>query len=115
MDFLEKKPQLKEILNNPYLWQEFVRKELLDKVSDDRTVDWLIDPVGNTGKSSFPRAYLSEVPTDGILIKIDNLDRMELTFIKKIEIYIKEGEGGTSGFTRERMFPGKRSASPPSV
>ena len=53
MDFLERKPQLKEVLNNPYIWQEFVRKELLDKVPDDRTVDWIIDPVGNTGKSSF--------------------------------------------------------------
>ncbi len=87
MDFLERKPQLKEVLNNPYIWQEFVRKELLDKVPDDRTVDWIIDPVGNTGKSSFARAYVSEVPTDGILMKIDNLDRMELTLIKKIENY----------------------------
>lgn len=87
MDFLERKPQLKEVLNNPFIWQEFVRKELLDKVADDRTVDWIIDPVGNTGKSSFARAYVSEVPTDGILMKIDNLDRMELTLIKKIENY----------------------------
>ena len=87
MDFLERKPQLKEVLNNPYIWQEFVRKELLDKVPDDRTVEWIIDPVGNTGKSSFARAYISEVPTDGILMKIDNLDRMELTLIKKIENY----------------------------
>lgn len=87
MDFLDRKPQLKEVLNNPYIWQEFVRKELLNKVADDRTVDWIIDPVGNTGKSSFARAYVSEVPTDGILMKIDNLDRMELTLIKKIENY----------------------------
>lgn len=87
MDFLERKPQLKEVLNNPYLWQKFVRNELLNKVPDDRTVDWIIDPVGNTGKSSFARAYVSEVPTDGILMKIDNLDRMELTLIKKIENY----------------------------
>lgn len=87
MDFLDRKPQLKEVLNNPYLWQKFVRKELIDKIPDDRTVDWIIDPVGNTGKSSFARAYVSEVPTDGILMKIDNLDRMELTLIKKIENY----------------------------
>lgn len=87
MDFLDRKPQLKEVLNNPYIWQEFVRKELLNKVPDDRTVDWIIDPVGNTGKSSFARAYVSEIPTDGILMKIDNLDRMELTLIKKIENY----------------------------
>ena len=87
MDFLERKPQLREVLNNPYIWQKFVRNELLNKVPDDRTVDWIIDPVGNTGKSSFARAYVSEVPTDGILMKIDNLDRMELTLIKKIENY----------------------------
>ena len=87
MDFLERKPQLKEVLDNPYIWQKFVREELLGKVTDDRTVDWIIDPVGNTGKSSFARAYVSEVPTDGILMKIDNLDRMELTLIKKIENY----------------------------
>jgi len=87
MDFLDRKPQLKEVLNNPYIWQKFVRNELLNKVPDDRTVDWIIDPVGNTGKSSFARAYVSEVPTDGILMKIDNLDRMELTLIKKIENY----------------------------
>lgn len=87
MDFLDRKPQLKEVLNNPYIWQKFVRNELLSKVPDDRTVDWIIDPVGNTGKSSFARAYVSEVPTEGILMKIDNLDRMELTLIKKIENY----------------------------
>ena len=46
-----------------------------------------IDPVGNTGKSSFARAYVSVAPTEGILMKIDNLDRMELTVIKKIENY----------------------------
>ena len=56
MDFLERKPQLKEVLNNPYIWQKFVRRELLDNLPDDRTVDWIIDPVGNTGKSSFTRA-----------------------------------------------------------
>ena len=87
MDFLERKPQLKEVLDNPYIWQKFVRRELLDNLPDDRTVDWIIDPVGNTGKSSFARAYGSEIPTDGILMKIDNLDRMELTLIKKIENY----------------------------
>jgi hypothetical protein len=87
MDFLERKPQLKEVLNNPYIWQNFVRNKLLNKVPDDRTVDWIIDPVGNTGKSSFARAYVSEVPTNDILMKIDNLDRMELTLIKKIENY----------------------------
>lgn len=60
---------------------------MLAKVPDDRTVDWIIGPVGNTGKSSFARAYVSEIPSDGILMKIDNLDRMELTLVKKIENY----------------------------
>ena len=34
MDFLYRKPQLKEVLNNSYLWQKFVRKELIDKIPD---------------------------------------------------------------------------------
>ena len=50
-------------------------------------VYWIIDPIDNTGKSSFARAYVSKVSIDGILIKIDDLDRMEFTFIKKIENY----------------------------
>ena len=87
IDFLERKPQLNKVLRTPYRWQEFVKKELLGRVPDDRTVDWIIDPVGNTGKSSFARAYVSVAPTEGILMKIDNLDRMELTVIKKIENY----------------------------
>lgn len=56
MDFLERKPQLKEVLNNLFIWQQFVRKELFDKVADRRTVDGIIDPVSNTGKSSFAGA-----------------------------------------------------------
>ena len=50
MDFLERKPQLKEVLNNPYI--QFVRKELLNKVPDDRTVDQIIHSIANIGKSS---------------------------------------------------------------
>lgn len=87
MDFLERKPQLKEVLNTPFAWQKFLKEQVINGDPDDRTVDWIIDPVGNTGKSSFARAYVSQVPTDGILMKIDNLDRMELTLIKKIEKY----------------------------
>ena len=90
MDFLERKPQLKNVLNSPFVWQKFLKEQVIEKNPDDRTVDWLIDPVGNTGKSSFARAYASQVPTDGILMKIDNLDRMELTLIKKIEKYRKK-------------------------
>lgn len=57
---------------------------------DDRTVDSIVSPIGNTGKSSFAGAYVSNLPTDGILMKIDNLDRIELTIIKKIEDYRKK-------------------------
>ena len=84
MNFLDRKPRLKKVLETPFPWQEFVKKELLNKSPDDRIVDWIIDPVGNTGKSSFARAYISKEVTDGIFMKIDNLDRMELTLIKKI-------------------------------
>ncbi len=59
-------------------------------IPEDRIVDWFIDPVGKTGKSSFARAYVSGIPTDGLLMKIDNLDRMELTLISKIEDYRKK-------------------------
>ena len=90
MDFLERKPQLKKVLENPFEWQKFLKEEILSKNPDDRTVDWIIDPIGNTGKSSFARAYVSDLPTDGILMKIDNLDRMELTLIQKIENYRKK-------------------------
>lgn len=69
---------------------KILKNKVIKNKPDDRTVDWIIDPVGNTGKSSFARAYVSQVPTDGILMKIDNLDRMELTLIKKIEEYRKK-------------------------
>ena len=59
----------------------------MSKVPDDRTVDWVIDPIGNTGKSTFTRLYVYKDLTDRIFMKIDNLDRMELTLIKKIEKY----------------------------
>lgn len=59
----------------------------MNKNSDDRTVDWIIDPIGNTGKSKFARLYVYKDLTDEIFMKIDNLDRMELTLIKKIENY----------------------------
>jgi hypothetical protein len=87
MDFLKKKPQLKEVLNNPYIWQKFIKEEILNKSVDNRTVDWIIDPIKNTGKAFFARAYVSQVTRYRILIKIDNLDRMKLTLIKKIERY----------------------------
>ena len=90
MDFLERKPQLKKVLKDPFEWQKFLKEQVIEKNPDDRTVDWIIDPIGNTGKSSFARAYVSNLPTDGILMKIDNLDRMELTLIKKIEDYRKK-------------------------
>lgn len=85
MDFLERQSQLKEVLNKTFAWQKFLKEQVIDL--NDRTVDQIIDPVGNTGKSSFARAYVSQVPTDKILMKIDNLDRMQLTLRKKIEKY----------------------------
>ena len=87
MNFLERKPQLKKVLETPFAWQLFLEKNILTKDPDDRTVDWIIDPAGNTGKSSFARYYVSKELTDGIFMKIDNLDRMELALIKKIESY----------------------------
>ena len=70
--FLDKKPRLKEILENPYPWQKLLKEQILVIDPDDRIVDWLIDPVGNTGKSSFVRACCFDVDTDAILMKIDN-------------------------------------------
>ena len=88
--FLDKKPRLKEILKNPYPWQKFLKEKILTQTPDDRTVNWIIDPVGNTGKSSFARAYTSRENTDAILMKIDNLDRMELSLIYKVSQYRDE-------------------------
>ena len=87
MDFLERKPRLKKVLESPFVWQLFLEENILKNNPDDRTVDWIIDPIGNTGKSSFARCYVSKELTNGIFMKIDNLDRMELALIKKIEEY----------------------------
>ena len=35
MDFLDRKPQLREVLNNPYIWQKFIKEEILNKSADD--------------------------------------------------------------------------------
>ena len=51
VDFLERKPSLRKVLNSPYPWQSFFNDEILSKESDDRIIDWFIDPVGNTGES----------------------------------------------------------------
>lgn len=87
MNFLDRKPRLRKVLETPLPWQVFLETNILTKNPDDRRVDWIIDPVSNTGKSSFARAYISKEFTDGIFMKIDNLDRMELSLIKKIESY----------------------------
>ena len=50
-------------------------------------MDCIVDPFGNTGKSFFARAYAYETIISSILMKIDNLYRMKLNFIKKIENY----------------------------
>lgn len=87
LNFIDRKPELQSVLDSPYPWQKFFLEEILTKKPDSRIVDWLIDPVGNTGKSSFARAYVSQIPTDAILCKIDNLDRMEMSLIEKILKY----------------------------
>jgi hypothetical protein len=87
LNFVERKPELKTVFDSPYPWQKFFLEEILTGKPESRIVDWLIDPLGNTGKSSFARAYVSREPTDAILMKIDNLDRMELALIQKISNY----------------------------
>jgi hypothetical protein len=84
LNFIERKPELKTVFHSPYRWQKFFLEEILTAKPESRIIDWLIDPLGNTGKSSFARAYVSQEPTDAILMKIDNLDRMELALIQKI-------------------------------
>ena len=87
LELLEKKPELKRVLQTPFKWQKFFLEEIISKTAEDRIIDWIIDPKGNTGKSSFARAYVSKKDTDGILMKMDNLDRMELALINKIKSY----------------------------
>lgn len=36
-----------------YSWQEHIKNTVLEKPADDRTINWVFDPVGNTGKSKF--------------------------------------------------------------
>lgn len=88
IDYLNRKPQLRKIVNIPFAWQVFLEKNILNISATDRIVDWIIDPIGNTGKSSFARYYVSKELIDRIFMKIDNLDRMELTLIKKSENYL---------------------------
>ena len=87
MNFLDRKPRLRKVLESPFAWQEFLETNVLRKNLDDRIVDWVIDPVGNTSKSSFARSYISKEVIDAIFMKIDNLDPMDLSLIKKIEKY----------------------------
>lgn len=68
---------MKKVLKNPFEWQKFLKEQVIKNKPDNPKVDWIIDPVVTTVKSSFARAYVFQVPTDGILMKIDNLDRME--------------------------------------
>ena len=72
--FLDKKHNLKEINENPYPWQKLLKDLVLSNKPENRIVDWLVDPVSNTGKSSFARAYCSDENSEAILMKIDNLD-----------------------------------------
>ena len=70
MDFLERKSQLRKILETPFAWQTFLEDNILSKIADDRTVGYIIDPIGNTGKSSFARYYVSKELTNGVLNNI---------------------------------------------
>lgn len=87
LNFIDWKPELKIVLDSSYPWQKFFLEEILTAKPASRIIDWLIDSVGNAGKSSFERAYVSQKGTDGILVKIDNLDCMELALIHKISDY----------------------------
>lgn len=87
IDYRSKRPNLKKVIENPYPWQKLLKDQVLSNKPEDRIVDWLVDPVGNTGKSSFARAYCSDENSEAILMKIDNLDRMELSLINKISNY----------------------------
>ena len=71
MNFLDRKPRLKKVLESTFPWQEFLETNILRKNPDDRTVDWIIDLIGNTGKSSFARVYISKEITDGIFMKLN--------------------------------------------
>lgn len=66
VNFSERKPHFKKVLENFLEWQKFVKEQILMETPEDRIVDWIIDPEGNTGKSSFARAYVSDSLTDGL-------------------------------------------------
>ena len=66
LDYRSKRPNLKRVVNNPYPWQIFVKEEILGKDPEDRIVDWLVDPKGGTGKSTFVQAYVSNEQNDAI-------------------------------------------------
>jgi hypothetical protein len=70
--------------DSPFAWQKFFSEEILTAKLDSRIIDWLIDPLSKTSKSSFPRAYVSPKETEAILCKIDNLERIELALINTI-------------------------------
>ena len=35
MDFLKRKPKLKKVLKDPFEWQKFLKKQVLEKNPDD--------------------------------------------------------------------------------
>lgn len=86
IDYLEKKPKLQIVLTNPYPWQKYL-KEILNEEADDRSINWCVDTVGNVGKSAFCMAYVSEESTDAIYLALDNLDRMTLSLVVKVQEY----------------------------
>ena len=70
----------KKVLEFLFPWQEFLETNILRKYPDDRTVDWMIDSIRNTGKSSFAHFYILREITDGIFMTIDHLDCMDIKF-----------------------------------
>lgn len=88
-DYRSKRPNLRRVIENPYPWQIFVKEEILGKDPEYQIVDWLVDPKRGTGKSTFVQAYVSNEQNDAIDMYIDNLDRMELSLIHKIETFRK--------------------------
>lgn len=65
--------ELTKVYNSPYPWQSEVLKEL-EQESDSRTVRWIFDSVGNTGKSHFQKSLVFR--KNAVLIPVDNAREM---------------------------------------
>jgi len=81
------KPEYKFIAENLFPWQKFLMEEILNCAADNRIIDWCIDVSGNSGKSTYARFYVAKYVYEALLVKIDNIDRMELAIIEKIQYH----------------------------